>query len=241
MSKDFSYIETVLDPELQIADVRGALAKTAEYFLREKPTSIKFLGWSFEKVMGQARRTNLTVEYGYGNSQWVLVTAQLRGEPGEFRIWGFHVQKLPKSLSELNAFTFSGKGWIHCFFIFAMALAFGITVYALMLCVRTAGLRRKWLWVLFILFGVCAFSLNWTTGEFKVAVLHFNLFSAAAMRSGFAGPWILTYCVPVGAMVFLSKRRGMAALQVKTAEANQTADPTPSSDAPAAGQPPHQT
>lgn len=240
LAKDFPPIEAALDPEIRNEGIRGTLEKTAEYFPPGKPVSVKFIGWSFEQFNGQERRTNLTAEYGYSNSQWVLVTVLLRGDSGKFRILGLHVQKMADSLATLNAFTFAGKSWLHYFVIGAMALAFCTTVYALVLCIRTAGLRRKWLWVLFIIFGICAFNLNWTTGEFRVAILHFNLFSAAAIRNGFAGPWILTFCVPVGAMVFLSNRRKLAALRVEDAAANSAPGPASPPEEPTIGQPPRE-
>jgi asparagine N-glycosylation enzyme membrane subunit Stt3 len=66
--------------------------------------------------------------------------------------------------------------------------------------------RRKWLWILFILFGFGKLSINWTTGQWGVMVLAAQLFSASAAAAYF-GPWIVSVSLPVGAVLFLIKRR----------------------------------
>jgi hypothetical protein len=63
-------------------------------------------------------------------------------------------------------------------------------------------LPRKWLWVLFILAGVGKFAVNWTSGEWGIAPLSLQLLSASAVASLY-GPWILSFSLPLGAIVFL--------------------------------------
>ena len=85
-----------------------------------------------------------------------------------------------------------------------------ITLYALVLCVKTKPLKRKWLWILFILVGFGQFVINWSTGEFQIAPLALQLFSASALASPY-GPWIIAVSLPIGAALFIDRRRKLLA------------------------------
>jgi hypothetical protein len=89
-----------------------------------------------------------------------------------------------------------------------IAAIFTLTV--LVVCIRTKMQRRKWLWILFILFGFGRLSVNWTTGQWGIGVLAVQLFSASA-HADFFGPWIVSVSLPAGAVIFLIKRRNLQA------------------------------
>jgi hypothetical protein len=65
---------------------------------------------------------------------------------------------------------------------------------------------RKWLWVLFILLGLGKLAVNWSTGEWQVMPLAVQVFSASIFSSPYS-PWILAVSFPLGAIVFLFRRR----------------------------------
>jgi hypothetical protein len=213
-TRDFAPIEAAMDPQAKPANIGAVLEQMAAIFPAGKPASIKFVGWNAREISGQDRQVSLAADYGYEGNKWLLISAEFSGEPGKLKIEALHVQPMSQSLAELNAFTFSGKGWLNYFFVMATALAFAITVYAFVLCLRTAGLRRKRLWAVFTLVGVFGFSLNWTSGDPQANLLQFNLFSAAVMRIGFVGPWFVTFSLPIGALVFLAKRKKLQATAV---------------------------
>lgn len=210
-ARDYASLEAALVPAAKGPGLRAAMEQAAQAVPVEAPASIRFVSWNFSQTTGQDRHVYLAAEYEYGPDRWLLVTANVVGKPGSFQLWNFRVQPMNQSLEEFNRFTLAGKSWLHFFMLAATALALGTSLYALVLCVRTAGLRRKWLWVLFILCGFGAFSLNWTTGTLKFGLLQSYVLSAACLRSGFAGPWILSFAIPVGAIIFLAKRKKKAA------------------------------
>jgi hypothetical protein len=63
----------------------------------------------------------------------------------------------------------------------------------------------KWLWVLFILFGVMQFTLDWNTGQHQIGYYALNLFSASAVAQPY-GSWVLSVSLPLGALVYLVRR-----------------------------------
>jgi hypothetical protein len=79
-------------------------------------------------------------------------------------------------------------------------------ILSIIYCFKTP-LKRKWLWILFMLFGIISFKLNWTTGDFELQLLNIRLLGAGFSRSGTVAPWILSFAVPVGAILFWIKKR----------------------------------
>ncbi|GAB3255313.1 hypothetical protein [Chitinimonas naiadis] len=205
--RDYVAIEAQGDSQLDTANIRHGLERMAALLPKEAPLASEPVAWKVTTVANGTRVATVAAEYSYPGKRWVLVSAQLSGEPGQFRILGFRIEPLPVPLAELHAFNFHGKGAVHYLFLLLTAGAVMITLAALVLCVRTRELKRKWLWIVFILFGVGAATLNWTTGEIGLNPLYFNLLSAGVMRTGWSGPWLVTFCLPVGALVFLWKQR----------------------------------
>lgn len=204
-ARNFSLLESALDSGVKQTNVLSALEQTAAIFPVGKPTSIEFVGWDVINSNRVGRIINISAQYGFNDNKWILISAQLKGTPEKFTVWGFHAGPIPSPLSVLNAFTLAGKGRLHYVFLFAAIIAFSVSIFAFVLCLRVRSLKRKWLWAVFTLTGVCAFSLDWTTGAVNINPFAINLFSAAVVRSGFVGPWVVTFCLPVGALFFLIK------------------------------------
>src|SRR5207253_8705599 len=140
-------------------------------------------------------------------NKWLLVSSQLRGEPGAFRIWAFNVQVLPASVAELNGFTLRGKSLAHYSILVGASVTASLSLYAFVLCIRAKDIKRKWLWAIFTLLGFGALTVNWSTGVVGLNPLVVNMFSAAVNRPGFEGPWFVSVSVPLGAILFLSRYR----------------------------------
>ncbi|MED5618903.1 hypothetical protein [Ideonella sp. BN130291] len=208
--REFAFIESQLDPKLVEPDVRSALERTAAALPAEAVAAVQPVAWRVGVSTNGPRTATVAAEYAYPSSKWFVVSAQLTGEAGSFRILRLNVEPLPAPMAQLNAFTFQGKGAMHyAFFLFTLS-AFALSVYAFVQCLRTKGIRRKWLWAIFTLLGFCAFTLNWSSGAVSINPLSFNLFSAGFGRAGWVGPWGLTFCIPIGAIVFLWKHRHVA-------------------------------
>lgn len=81
-----------------------------------------------------------------------------------------------------------------------------LILVALIVCIRSR-IRRKWLWIIFILLGFVQFRFDWSSGQFNVQPASLMLFGASFMRLGPYAPWILGFAIPVGAITFLLLRR----------------------------------
>ena len=207
-SRDFTAIEQQLDPSILNRDTRLKLEQVADQFPAYKPTAMETVG--AETHTNQKLVTyKLTFQYQYP-AKWLLAHVVLERTDGKLWVAGVHVTPLPGPLQEINRFTFTGKGVLH-YIVFALAVAIPLVVVTtLVVCTRTPIPRRKWLWYLFIALGVVQFSLNWTDGAWGVQPLSFMLLGAGFTKAGPVAPWIFTVAFPLGAVVFLFRRRAWA-------------------------------
>jgi hypothetical protein len=203
----FDEIEQVTHPSIR-SQLRDALGQMADTLPDAEPTSITLVG-AHKAANNGSLTTNLTFEYGFGD-EWFIINVAWQSDDDAFAIVGFNVYDTPGSLEQMNKFELAGKSPTHYLFL-ALVVALPIfSIYALIVCARTRMSGRKWPWILFILFGVGNFALNWTTGEWQFAPLQIQLLSASASANLY-GPWVLSVSVPLGALLFLWRRRRLSA------------------------------
>jgi hypothetical protein len=204
-NRDFGDIQKAIDSSISDELRGGILEKLADSIPAGTPTSVKLVGanqFSSEKV---GTTLNLTYEFQFGD-KFLLINVARKTKDGVDTIVGLRVQPLSASLETLNRFTLSNKTvFQYCVLVAAIAAAL-FTLYALVVCIRTKMARRKWPWILFILFGFGKIMVNWTTGAWDFTIFAAQLFSASA-GAAFFGPWIVSVSLPVGAVLFLSRRK----------------------------------
>ena len=153
---------------------------------------------------------SLTFEYAFPG-KWLLLNVVTLERAGAVTIVGLHVQDERAALSEQNKFALGGKTPLQYAVLFLTAAFPLLTLYALIVCIGAKLARRKWLWVIFILLGVGKLAINWSTGQWGISPLAVQLFSASAAAE-YSGPWILAISVPLGAIVFLLRRKSLLAV-----------------------------
>lgn len=206
-ARDFTSIQASFGSALQTPDVRDKLEQVASLFPPEKPKAIRTVGAN-TMWMNSVATYNLTFEYEFPE-KWLVVNTVLERKDGKLTLEGIHVTPTQQSLETLNAFSFEGKGLFH-YIVFAAAIAIPVFVlYVLVLCARTKIAKRKWLWLLFVAVGVVQFHFNWTTGAWLVQPVAFSLLGAGFAKVGPVAPWVFTLAFPLGAIVFLYRRRSL--------------------------------
>jgi hypothetical protein len=204
-SRDFANIEKAVDPSIAAALTGGTLEKMAGLIPQGPATSMKLVGANRFSTDKDGTTLNLTYEFQFGD-KFMLINVARKMKDGAETIVGFRVQPLPASLEQLNRFTLLNKNALQYAVLAASVSAALFTLYAFVICIRTKLARRKWLWILFILFGFGKIMVNWTTGQWDFHIFYAQLFSASA-GAAFFGPWIISVSLPVGAIFFLSRRK----------------------------------
>jgi hypothetical protein len=207
-------IESRLAPQLQgDPTVDAKLRELTGYFPAGEPQSMTPLGASTNTFNG-VKRVRLSYQYQFA-SAWVQASVAMVEDHGKILIEGVHVNRTAQSLQQTNAFSTKGK---NPGFLLTLGLACVLplfSLFALVVCLRTPMRGYKWLWAIFTLVGVATFHLNWTTGAFDMQLISAQLLSAS-MTQSMGGPWIIGLSFPLGAAVFLLRRRELMKLPEST-------------------------
>ena len=202
--RDFDVIEKAADPSISGPSLREALIKMADVVPSQAPVSVKLVGaHSFRAT--DIQTLNTTFEYDYGG-KWLLANVVMQEKNGVKTIVGFNIYPRSESLEVENRFTLAGKRPAQYLLLTAAIAAMLVTIYSLVVCIRTKLPGRKWPWVLFILVGFGRLAVNWNSAEWGFVPLSVQLFSAGAMAPLY-GPWTIYVSVPLGAVLFLLRHR----------------------------------
>jgi hypothetical protein len=200
------------DPSLADPKLPAIVAQMSKLVPRGEPAERKLVGVNKNFSSGETT-LNLTYQYRFGETNLLINCATKEKADGTFTLVGMSVNPIAGSLDELNAFTLSGKTAAH-YAVLLAAVAFPLlSLVALFFCVRERNLKRKWLWVLVIIFGVTKFSLDWTTGQWNFTLPSFLLFSGGYMKAPYSS-LVLSVAIPAGAIAYFLRRWNSAPAEV---------------------------
>ena len=209
----FEDIEKAADPSIAGPALHDTLVQMAAFIPAGEPSTIKLVG-AHQLKADASSTVNLTFEYGF-SGKWILTNVAVKDQAGKITIVGFSVVPQPTSLEEQNRFTLAGKTPFQ-YLVFALAILFPLlTLWALVVCVRSKLKGHKWPWVLFVLLGFGKLALNWTTGEWGFAPLSFQLFSAGVFAPLY-GQWTIAIALPIGAITFLVLRKKLSVVAIES-------------------------
>ena len=199
-------IVRMADPSIKTDTLQKTLAQMAAYIPAGEPISVTLVGDN-HVATSSTQMVNLTYEFHY-TSQWLLENVAIKTENGTSTIVGMSVVPLNRSLEEQHRFDLMGKTPLQYAYLALAVLMPLFTVLALIVCARSKLKGRKWPWIVFILVGLGKFSISWATGQTDFTPVMFQLFSAAAVAAPY-GPWIVSFSLPLGALVFLARRKAL--------------------------------
>jgi hypothetical protein len=208
--QQFEQIERELDSSISSPNTRGTLAGMAALFPAEVPKSIKVVGVKFFRFSGSST-DSITLEYEFAE-KWLLVNMSIKRTDDVLTITGFNVTPIADSLENINRFSLIGKSPLQ-YAVLGLAIVGPVfCLYLFVICIRSKREKHRWLWAIFILFGVGRLAVNWTTGEWTVTPLAIHVPCAEATAAPY-GPWVVAISLPLGAILFiLVKRRRRVAL-----------------------------
>jgi len=204
---DLAGIEQHADASLRGKGLHANLETLARFFPQGDPTDVKLIGFWRNEILNAAEQATTRLDYEYDFSgKWYEATVVLKGVEPNISVAGLSVTALVGPLEEITKFKLGGKRAVDYAILFLTCAVPVFILLTLVVCVRTPMGRWKWLWIIFILFGVCGGSLNWLEGTFAFEPLAFRLFGAGYASGGPYSPVILQFSVPLGAILFLISR-----------------------------------
>jgi hypothetical protein len=212
--RHFDEVVPLLDDTIPRDGLEAKLTQMADSFDNQKPIDVHVVGartfW-----MNGIKRVYLTLEYQMPDN-WVVAGMTIRTQDGRKVVEAFSAFRTLDSLEHLNRFTFRGKGatqYAYLLLAVLVPLFILVTLYVLW---RTPVARRKWLWFIFVAFGICTMSVNWTTGETGMRLLWAQLLGFGFDNFSPYAPVVVSWAIPVGAIVFLLRRRSLMSPRVET-------------------------
>ncbi len=232
-------IDAVVRKDLEFIKARGSEEFTAaenldadfeaifEYIFSGEATETKLVDAqiNFKKSLNETSVTYYTGVYERiykeGTNIYTIILLKNKNDAC-CNLLNVNVKQFDVSPSEVTKFTFKDKGFKH-YIVFALALITPLfIIFMLVKCVRTKGLKRKWLWVIFILVGMYGITFNWYNGDLAAAFISktdggvtFNFINlyvlgTSVTKTGPMAPWIFEIGFPLGAVLFWFKARKIA-------------------------------
>ncbi|MBV1688543.1 hypothetical protein KRR38_12870 [Novosphingobium sp. G106] len=156
---------------------------------------------------GGQRATTKAMNYELGSGgKWVAVQIILQQASRSEQIVGWHAVPSAVRPTAAGDFSFAGRGAIHYIWLAAMAIVFATGLVAAFLAFRSKGIRYRWFWIIGSLLGFVQFTLNWSSGQWGVRPFAFMLFSISALKPSPFDAWLLSFCIPIVGIVFLTMR-----------------------------------
>ncbi|MBO0695369.1 MAG: hypothetical protein J2P56_04615, partial [Verrucomicrobia bacterium] len=206
----YDEVKPMLDRAVQAKADAATLDQLHQVVNHGDPIAVELVGANVNffkawDASASKRQTNLTYQLQFHDA-WAVAVFAIETDSTGRHISGANFQALPDSLQVLNQFTFKNKPAIHYLFFFASLLIPLFIIATIIVCLRS-GVRRRWLWIIFILFGMMQFQLNWTTNQMAFQPISVMLLGASFFRASSYSPVVLSFGIPVGAIIFLIFRR----------------------------------
>lgn len=185
---------------------RKGFRQIVAHYPEQQPSEKRLLNVVNHYSNGKASYAQLDYELKVGD-QWLLTRLRLSPPDGGSRLVGLHVLAFEAPYAERARMALWGQSPAHYLFLAILIVSPLLALAALWLWTVTEVPKRAWLWGVFILVGAPSLLLNWDTAAFDVKVLHAQLLAFGAESADGTGHLLLTTAVPIGAIVFLLRRR----------------------------------
>lgn len=208
----------LLTPVLQTAATSQELARISALLAQSSTDSMRLVGVNVTN-WPKARRTSLTYEV-IARKSWAVASVATLDSGGHWMIEGASAQALDHPLEASTQFSLWGKSPIEYGWLLLTVMC---AVISLGTCAWVATRRRmplNWFWAIVSLVGVGAFRLDWATSQIEINFLSLQVFAVSFGHNGPYAPWIITFAVPVGALISLNRYHVWASQSVRRVEAS---------------------
>ncbi|WP_420478580.1 hypothetical protein [Brevundimonas sp. FT23028] len=202
---DVAGLREMAGPILLQQDLPEAVQQMQSHIHASTPTAVETAAWNLNIVNGDATYEVARL-YSHPEGKVQVRVTMMRSGDAPYRVEGLHVMRVSPALLKAHeesikasGFTLTGKTPAHYAVLGAAVLAF----LACVVTAVTAGIRRRWLWMIGCLFGFGKVALNWTTGAMFVQPISIALLGAGALKGlGPADPWVISASIPLPAILF---------------------------------------
>ena len=190
-------------PRLSGPDAQRELARIAALLRGQQFDSSRVIGAATNTING-VRHVNLSYEFHSANG-WSVANVATVDSANTWFVEGVSASAIPRPLEEQARFVLGGKSIRHYAWLLMSILCLGLSVGTALFLASRRAMPKRWRWVLVSLIGVGGFSLNWTTGVAVVKPYLLQIGAASFTRAAPVTPWIISFAIPLGAIVALQQ------------------------------------
>jgi hypothetical protein len=204
-ARDWQRVKAASDQSLQNPSAQRTFEKMADILPPAEPTAIHLIGKSWVKSSSKPERHDITLEYLYPGKPLVANIVMDQTASG-FVVMGAHFTPVSQPLEQYYVFRAAGQSRTHYTVAAVAALLIIVNAYALARCIMMPGLRRRWLWIIFVLLGWGTIGFNWTEATFGISPLFVGVPVVRVAQSAYQ-PLVIGLSLPLGALIFVFRRR----------------------------------
>ena len=198
-SRDFDHIKRYLSPKLSAEVNDTKIEEVASYFPSGELINAIIIGSQVTKSAEQWQ-ANLFYEFQFSDG-WAIVNVVLEKVGQQLQINHLYINQTIDSQKKLNSFRLHNRSPKHFFVLFLSLLVPLFILVTLYFCIKTPIPKRKWLWILFVSFGIGTIALNWTTGQSWFKLTSGQLLGAGWWADSPYSSWIIKVSIPLGAII----------------------------------------
>jgi hypothetical protein len=199
----FEEIESRLSEQNRTPETRSTLEQLRDIIPSEPPESVSRLRWEIHES-ADSRTIASVHEYAYPDRILIVTTTLKRDGASGYSIENFHINAFNPAQARANDFTLQGKPPRQLAFFGALVASVVLMIVAVLGTLLTRSFKRKWLWVIISLVGAPVFLMNWATGAWQPSFTLSLIGTAVTRGLSPVDPWIVTFQLPIGALVTLS-------------------------------------
>jgi hypothetical protein len=194
-----------LNPNINRAAFVAQVPLMQRIALSTPPKSSRLITWT-KRVGTDGDAMSAVREFTYADRVVRTETTLGRAKDG-WQLDAFYVSALPIAKVNANKLSLAGRPPAFIAFVVAAAILPLFVLATALAALFQNPLKRRWLWLIFILAGITTFRMNGATGDITFQPLSLQLFSGSAFWSGSAfEPWVFGLSVPLGAVLFWLRR-----------------------------------
>lgn len=161
----------------------------------------------YQKILSTDKpyRATLLYELEYSN-YWLLDEVTIDKIDGNYFISGLYNYHLNSSFEDFTSLKLLGKPFVNFLMLAVSIFTIIFILFVLIICIKT-NLKNKWLWIIFILVGFAKINFNWGNSSFDYQIISIQLMGVGLTKFHPYGAWFLSTSIPIGAIIFLFKRR----------------------------------
>jgi hypothetical protein len=197
---------TLVLPEMNNETGKQFLTNTYMHIRSLTIDSFSIVNARKTRMIGDKAHSNYGIDYEYKvGDKFIYFTFGISEQVDKLTITAFDGRIVNNSIANSNTFNLKDKGFLHYMFL-VFSILVPIFIIVTLIFATKSRLEKKWLWIIGILFGFIKFSINWTTGQVALKTINFSILGSGFSKSGNAAPWILSFSIPIVAIIFWYKK-----------------------------------